>query len=351
MNVRRSVTLALALCGCSDPKTNPGADDTADPGEVQVFEACEGQDFSITDPVEGSAWTPNAVTLVAERVADRVFAIYDANAASYEPAGYPVATSGGFVIGDDGVLIVETMVNRQLLCQVYDLIRAETDLPVLYAVNTSYHGDHSYGNAFLPEEVQVVQHERTAAYIAQHFDEDVLFMETNFGTDQGIDEAQPIAPDIAVDDSGWSIDLGGVTVEAQYHGFGQTDGDLFVYVPEASVLWTGNPLIAEQPAIPWLLDGHAHDVGATLATVQASLPAGAIVIPGHGRPSTSDAFTFSVDYLDALIAEIGASVEEGDSLETAQAEVVLESYQGYALWDWVHTWVNVPMTYEELSEP
>jgi hypothetical protein len=60
-------------------------------------------------------------------------------------------------------------INRRLLCQVYELVRAETDLPVLYAINTSHHGDHSYGNAFLPDEVQVVQHERTADFIGEFF--------------------------------------------------------------------------------------------------------------------------------------------------------------------------------------
>ncbi|MFT4977677.1 MAG: cyclase [Myxococcota bacterium] len=358
MNIRLIGLMALIATGCdpADSDTEETADtvDIKDTGQpldtVQVFEACEGQDFTITAPVEGYAWTPDAITLVSEQVADGIFAIYDANSEAYEPAGYPLATSSGFVVGEDGVLIVDTMINRQLLCQVVDLVREQTDKPVLYAVNTSYHGDHSYGNAFLPEGVQVVQHERTAEYIAEHFEEDVVFMETNFGADQGIDEVTPITPDIAVGDDGWTVDLGGITVEAQYHGFAQTEGDLFVYVAEAEVMWTGNPVVAAEPALPWLLDGHAHDVSATLATVQASLPAGAVVIPGHGRPSTRDIFSFPVDYLDTMTSEVQASVDGGADLESTQAAVVMEEFQGYALWDWVHTWVNVPMTHAELSE-
>ena len=42
---------------------------------------------------------------------------------------HPLATSSGFVIGDDGVLIVDTMINRQLLCQVVDLVREQTTSP------------------------------------------------------------------------------------------------------------------------------------------------------------------------------------------------------------------------------
>ena len=230
------------------------------PTEVQVFSACEGRDFTVTEPKEGSPWTPNAVTLVSEQLAEGVFAIYDSNAATHEPAGLALATSGGFVIGDDGVLLVETMINRQLLCQVYELVRAQTDKPVLYAINTSYHGDHSYGNTFLPESVQVVQHERTAAIIATHFAEDVVFMESNFGADQGIDEAELITPDIEVDDLGWSVDLGGVTVEQP--GDRGLGGDERVAGPEHTGLGHGYEQVAVglREAAVLRLDGHAAEV-------------------------------------------------------------------------------------------
>lgn len=338
----------LASVACpSPPEEVP--DPTPNEPVVQVFEACEGLDLTAGAPVEGYAWTPNAITLISEEVRPGVFAAYDANAEAYEPAGFPLATSAGFVVGDDAVLIVDTMINRRLLCSLFELVRTETDLPVRYAVNTSHHGDHSYGNAFLPADVEVVQHQRTADFIATSFEADVAFMEENFGADQGIDEVTPVAPDVPVGDDGWSVDLGGITVEARFHGFGQTDGDLFVYVPEARVLFTGNPLVAAEPAIPWLLDGHAHEVGDTLAAVQASLPADAIVVPGHGRPTDPGAFDFSVSYLDTLVDEVEESVAQGDDLEATQAAVVMEDFQGYALWDWVHTWVNVPATHAESS--
>ena len=83
---------------------------------------------------------------------------------------------------------------------------------------------------------------------------------------------------------------------------------------------------------------------------QASLPAGTIVVPGHGRPATPSAFSFSVDYLNTMIAEVQTSVDAGATLEETQAAVLMEDYQGYALWDWVHTWVNVPAAHAELSE-
>lgn len=315
----------------------------------QSFPACEGP-FTITEPDPTRPWTPNAITLVSEEVRDGVFAIYDQNAADHGPDGIPLATSGGFVIGDDGVLMVESMINRQLFCQAVALIQAETRKPIRYVVNTSSHGDHTFGNAFLPEDVQVVQHERTADFIAQHFEEDVAFMVGAFGDDQGIDEITPVAADIRVTDTGWSVDLGGVEVEARYYGFGQTHGDLFVYVPDAGVMWGGNAIIGEAPALPWLLDGGGTEAAATLGDVQADLPADTVVVPGHGRPITPSGMDFMLGYLRALIDEVGASVDANLSLEETRAAVTLPEYQGYALWSWIHEQVNLPAIYDELSE-
>jgi glyoxylase-like metal-dependent hydrolase (beta-lactamase superfamily II) len=337
-------TLALMACATPSPR-QPG-----NTGTPQHFAACEAEP-ELTARNPKYAWTPNAVRLVSQKLAPGVFAVYDASAETAEPSGIPLATSGGFVIGDKEVLLVETLINRQLFCQLIRLVRQETDKPIRYAINTSHHGDHSYGNFFLPEDVQVVQHERTAAFIASHFAEDIAFMTANFGADQGLGELQPVAADILVKDGGWQVDLGGITVEARYHGFGQTDGDLFVWVPSAKVLWTGNPIVAQQPAIPWLLDGHAREVLQTLAAVQASLPQGAIVVPGHGRPASSGLFDFSLRYLDALQSQVRAAVEDRQSLEQTVSRVSMSDFQGYALWGWIHNQVNVPKTYAELSQP
>jgi len=340
------VVSALAATGCGDD----GQSGVTGTQQTQQFPACDAE-FTVTAPDPTRPWTPNAITLKSEELSPGVFVVYDSNAETAGPAGFPLATSGGFVIGDDGVLLIETMINRQLFCQLITLVREQTNLPVLYAVNTSHHGDHSYGNMFLPDEVQVVQHRGTVDFITDPtaFAGDIAFMEANFGTDQGIDEIVAVPADIVVDDSGWSVDLGNRVVEARYYGFGQTHGDLFVYVPDADTVWAGNPVIAREPAIPWLLDGHAQDVHGTLTAVRAAFPT-ARIVPGHDAHHPIGVMDFSIRYTDALITETQAAVDAGMTLEDAVATVTLEAFQGYALWDWVHKQVNVPKTYVELSE-
>ena len=315
----------------------------------QTFDACS-MPTTRTAPNPQYVWTPNAIQLVSQRLSDRVFAVHDSNATSYSPAGVPLATSGGFVIGDKGVLLVESMINRPLFCQLVGLVQAQTDKPITHVINTSSHGDHSFGNTFLPTGVHIVQHRRTAEYIAAHFAEDVAFMKQNFGSDQGLDEVRAVAADLLVDDQApFSVDLGGVTVDARYHGFGQTGGDLFVHVPSAKVLFTGNPLVATKPAVPWLLAGHGQEVAVTLQQVKAGLPADTIVVPGHDHPTNLAGFDFAIGYLNALLSQVQGAVTQGLTSEQTVSTVTLPQYQGYKIWDWIHKTVNVPTTYSELK--
>lgn len=58
-------------------------------------------------------------------------------------------------MGNTGVLVVDTMLNRRLADQEIALVHAATDKPIRYAVNTSY---HSYGNQCFPAGIQIMQH-------------------------------------------------------------------------------------------------------------------------------------------------------------------------------------------------
>jgi glyoxylase-like metal-dependent hydrolase (beta-lactamase superfamily II) len=298
------------------------------------------------DPI----WDPNTVMLESQQLAEGVYAVVPVGAAEMAAKGQPIATTGGFVVGENGVLVIETMLNERLYTQMMGLVAAVTDKPVRYVVNTSYHGDHSYGNSLVPEEVVIIQHATTATYVAEHFEADTQFMMQNFGSDSGIAEAKPVAADLLVPAGGsLAVDLGGIKVDLVDHGFAQTGGDLFVSVPSAKALWSGNAVISQGPALPWLLDGHLTETLATLSGLQAAYPADTVLVPGHGPVTDMAAVQWSVAYLTALRDGVKASVEAGATLEETVAAVQLPEYQGYAIFGWIHPAVNVPAAYAELK--
>jgi len=295
-------------------------------------------------------WDGNKVVLESQKLADGVFAVIPTGAAKMAANGVPIATTSGFVIGEDAVLVIDSMLNQRFNKQLFALIAAETDTPVRYMVNTSAHGDHSYGNFYLGDDVAIIQHENAAAYVAAYFEADTQFMIQNFGTGRGIEEIEATPADVLIPVGGAiRVDLGGRSVAIRDFGFAQSGGDLFVSVPDANVLWTGNPIVADKPALPWLLDGHLLETLATMSAVRAAFDADTKVVPGHGPVTDLSSFDWAIGYLETVRDEVASAIDAGLSLEDTVAKVTMADFSGYALFGWVHPALNVPAAYKDLS--
>ncbi len=296
-------------------------------------------------------WDGNKVQMVSEKLADGVFAYYASDARQINANGGAAATSGGLIVGNKGALLIETMLNQRLNRQVLDLSRKLSSKPLIYAVNTSAHGDHSFGNMFLPMSTRIVQHTNTRTYIDKHLADDKAFMIKNFGTGRGIEQIKARLGDVLVAPlSSIKIDLGGKVVEVIDFGFAQTGGDLWVWEPQSKVLWAGNPIIASKPALPWLLDGHLVETLNTLKKVYSFLPADARIIPGHGVAMTREDIKWHIDYLATVQKNVQMAIEKGLTLEQTVQQTIMPEFGGYALFGWVHPSLNVPAAYRDLSK-
>ncbi len=295
-------------------------------------------------------WDANKVEMIREQLAPGVYAFYARDAKALNASGGAAATSAGLIVGSKGALQIETMLDRRLFDQVKALVREVTHTPLLYAVNTSFHGDHSYGNMYLSPRTRIIQHEFTESYIDQHLAEDKAFMIKYFGTGRGIEGIKSRTGDVLVK-TGQSIviDLGGKQVQIIDFGYAQTGGDLFIWEPASRVLWTGNPIIATKPSLPWLLNGHLVETLETLQRVYAFLPADARIIPGHGVVINREDLRWHIDYLTAVKKNVQAAINDGLTLEQTVQKVQMPEFSGYVLFGWVHPSLNVPAAYKDLS--
>jgi cyclase len=295
-------------------------------------------------------WDPNDIELVPMKISDGLYALVSSTAEKNNPVGIPEATTGGIVIGANGVLVVESMLNERLANQVLRYVRELAgDKPIRYLVNTVYHGDHYYGNYLFPTSTTIVMHTESKKYIDSKFEADRRFMINLMGNDKGLDDVKPRAGDIMIDHD-TSIDLGGRIVELKVFGQGQTKGDLFVWLPQEKAMFTSNAVLAEQPALPWLLEGN-HDLSLqALRKLKAFSPPDAIIIPGHGRPTTVvKSLDYLIGYLETLDREVHAAVDKGLTLEETVKAVAMEEYGGYKLYPWTHKQMNVPHAYKRIK--
>src|SRR5262245_18850565 len=92
------------------------------------------------------------------KVAEGVFA------ATAKPGGV-ASGNAGFVVGDGGVLIVDTFFTPLALEELIQEISSQTKQPLKIAVNTHYHLDHTGGNQVLAERgVPIIAHDNVTKW-------------------------------------------------------------------------------------------------------------------------------------------------------------------------------------------
>ena len=81
---------------------------------------------------------PSALPFVLKELGPGVYAAIDG-------PEHRSGANAGFVIGDDGVLVVDSFFNPDAARALVGEIRRLTPKPIRYVVNTHYHADHTGG--------------------------------------------------------------------------------------------------------------------------------------------------------------------------------------------------------------
>ena len=306
-------------------------------------------------PPEVPIWDANKVVLKLHKISEDVYAVSPSTTESETSKGIPQATSAGFIVGENGILLIETMLNKQLYDQLLTLVRTVSKKPIMYAVNTSDHGDHCFGNYLLPKETVLIQNEFCKENLFKNYENIKQFMIMLFGKDRGIEQSvyRPADLTIALNQS-IKLDLGkGKIIEIINTGTAQSPADLFVYLKtnDKNVWWTGNPFIAESPSIPWLFDGFFLEPVKNLQKIYDLIGPNDVVVPGHGRITNKGGIKFTIDCVNALKKNVEDAVRNGQSLEATKASVTMKDFdKGYALFDWLHYNFNIPNAYNDIKK-
>ncbi|HEU4809271.1 MAG TPA: MBL fold metallo-hydrolase [Sphingomicrobium sp.] len=186
-------------------------------------------------------------------------------------------SNAGFVIGDDGVLVVDAFFNVEAARALVGEIHRLTPKPIRYVVNTHYHADHTGGDQALRDAgAIIIAHRNVRGWVRQNNIN--LFGDRITPELKARIEALPL-PDVTTDKD-LTVWLGNRKVVVRTV-LGHTGGDLTVFVPDAKVLFTGDMLWRK--VAPNLIDGSVAE-WAKFDIDFIAMPDSAHMtyVPGHG---------------------------------------------------------------------
>ncbi|WP_028970313.1 MBL fold metallo-hydrolase [Sphingomonas sp. URHD0057] len=196
--------------------------------------------------------------------------------AAIEPE-HQAGSNAGFVIGDEGVLVIDAFFTIDAARALVGEIRRLTPKPIRYVVNTHYHADHTGGDQVLRDAgAIIIAHKNVRGWVrTNNF---ALFGDRITPELRSRIEALPL-PDL-VTDTDLTVWLGARKVMVRTV-LGHTGGDLTIFIPDANVLFAGDMLWRKIP--PNLIDGSVKEWAATDADF-LGMPGAARIrfVPGHG---------------------------------------------------------------------
>jgi glyoxylase-like metal-dependent hydrolase (beta-lactamase superfamily II) len=200
-------------------------------------------------------------------------------------------SNAGFVIGDDGVLVVDAFLYPEATKALVGEIRKLTPKPIRYVVNTHYHADHTGGDQVLRDVgAVIIAHKNVRSWV--RVNNINLFGDRITPEIKAQIEGLPL-PDV-VTDKDLVVWLGSRKVVVRTV-LGHTGGDLVVTVPDSQVMFTGDMLWRKVP--PNLIDGSVKEWLATDAAFAAMQKTQ--FVPGHGDvASAADVRDFRAYLID-----------------------------------------------------
>lgn len=173
------------------------------------------------------------------KVADNVYAYVDTKHAS--PAN-SFGANAGVIIGRDGIVIIDTLISAKEAQKFIKDIRAVSNKPVKYVVNTHMHLDHTFGNCEFAKLGAVIIAQTDEKRDMKSYAAPALKNASAYGLTEKDMEGTEICYPVLTFEKRMEIDLGDRTVELIYLGHSHTEGSIVVFVPDRKVLFAGDIL-------------------------------------------------------------------------------------------------------------
>jgi len=231
------------------------------------------------------------------------------------PGIYMLQGRGGNIgvsIGPDGIVLIDDQY-APLTLKIRVALAKLSDQPVLFVLNTHWHGDHTGGNENLGKTgTVVVAHDNVRQRMSVE-----QFIEA---FNSKVEPSPPGALPVVTFNDTVTFHLNGEEIHAFHVSSAHTDGDSMVLFRNANVLHMGDVLF--NGMYPFIDVSSGGTIDGVIAAVELALEivnAETRIISGHGTLSDPDQLKGYRDMLKGIRDRVAALIAEGQSLEEVQA--------------------------------
>ncbi len=268
-----------------------------------------------------------ASPLPVKEIASGVF-VHEAPVALANENNLGAIANVGFVVGRDGVAVIDTGGSLAAGKRLLAAIRLRVTQPILYVINTHMHPDHVLGNAaFKADETIFVGHHNLPRALA---DRERAYLTANSALiGLSFRGSQIVPPTLLVEET-VELDLGDRRLRVEAWRTAHTNTDVTVLDVATDTWFLGDLFFLDHlPA----LDGSLTGWILTLRALSAR-PASRVV-PGHGSPTTAwpEAAAPMERYLSRLAGEVRSLIRSGGTISEAAQQAARTEAGSWLLFD------------------
>jgi len=249
---------------------------------------------------------------------------------AYTAEGDPNA---GVVVGEDSVLVVDTLATPVQAETLIERIRGVTDKPVRYIVLSHYHAVRVLGASAYGADT-VIASRGTYDLIKERGAQDFKSEAERFPRlFQSIESVPGLTWPNLVFERELVLWFGQREIRIMHLGKGHTQGDTVVWLPKERVLFSGD--LVEQGATPYCGDAHLREWPGTLKKLKALKPRK--LVPGRGPAlktpkQCADAIDTTREFVSSLYRRVSKGVDKGKSLKQVYASAGKKLERKYGHW-------------------